>query len=351
MIHSYSLKSIAKHLCIATLLVLSTNFALAQDDRIITTKGGAAVKGKITKRTRDEVVIQVRGNDQSFPTNEILRVVNDGEPKPLTMAKDLITTGQLDQAIEEFKKIAPASLPAGEIKQDYEFYKGLLAANNALRGRGDATVAAKLLTEWVKANPTSNMYYSAAEKLGELALALGNNEQAAKSFNAVAGAPFPDLKVRGNYLTGKALLAQKQTANAKAKFESVVQAQVSDAVSLKFKKLASVAMVRCDAADGKLDQAMQTLDKMVDEGDSTDAELFAELYNATGSILQAAGNHDEALLAYLKTDLLYASQADAHAEALFALAQLWPKVGDVQRGTDAKSRLGKLYPTSPWLKK
>ena len=96
---------------------------------------------------------------------------------------------------------------------------------------------------------------------------------------------------------------------------------------------------------------MQALEKMVDEGDSTDAELFSELYNAMGGILQTAGKNEEAILAFLKTDLLYASEVDAHAEALYWLSQLWPKIGDSQRATEAKSKLSKLYPTSQWLTK
>ena len=90
---------------------------------------------------------------------------------------------------------------------------------------------------------------------------------------------------------------------------------------------------------------------MVDEGDSTDAELYSELFNALGGIFRAAGNNDEAILAFLKTDLLYASEPDAHAEALYNLSQLWTLIGENQRATETKSRLSKLYPTSPWLKK
>jgi tetratricopeptide (TPR) repeat protein len=167
----------------------------------------------------------------------------------------------------------------------------------------------------------------------------------------LAGSPFPDFKVKGNYLSGKALLEVKQIPEARSKFAAVGQAQVSDAASLKFKKLASLATIRCDAAEGKTEQAVQALEKMVDDGDSTDTELYSELFNALGGIFQAEGKNDEAILAYLKTDLLYASELDAHAEALYHLAQLWPLIGENQRATETKSRLAKLYPTSPWLKK
>ena len=152
-------------------------------------------------------------------------------------------------------------------------------------------------------------------------------------------------------MAGRALLALKQVNEAKAKFEIVTQAQVSDPASLKMKKLASVGLIGCEAAEGKTEAALSALEKMVDEGDSADAELFAELYNTMGGILQGMGRNEEAVLSYLKVDLLYASETTAHAEALYWLSQLWPKIGDNQRALETKSRLSKLYPTSQWLKK
>jgi len=338
--------------CFSLLSLLASSFASAQDnDRVFPAKGGPAIKGKIVERTKDKVVIEVKGTNQSFPTNEIGRIVFDGEPQQLSRAKDLLAQAQVDQAIDEFKKIDKESLKTDILKQEYDFYRGYIAATSALRGKGDTAAAKKILLAWATANSKSNNFYAASEKLGELEFATGNPEQAVKYFGVLAGSPFPDLNIKGNFMVGKALLALKQTAEARKKFDLVAQAQVSDVPSLKLKKLSSIAAVRADAADGKPEMAIQTLEKMVDEGDSTDAELFAEIYNATGNILLSMGNSDEAILAFLKTDLLYASQTEPHAEALHALSQLWLKVGDNQRATDCKSRLAKLYPTSAWSKK
>ncbi len=321
-------------------------------DKIYPLAGGASINGKIVERTKDKVVIESRGVNQSFDTNAIARLVFDGEPPQLTRTKGSILDGQLDQAIEEFKKIDVSTLKTDEIKQDYNFFTGYLAALNALRGKGDAVGASKLLLAWAseKENRSSHLFYSASEKLGELAMASGAPD-AARYFGVLATAPFVELKVKGNYLSGKAMLANKKPAEAKAKFAEVAQFQVADPVSLKFKKLASLGAIQCDAAEGKAAQAIEAIEKMVDEGDSTDAELYSELFNTLGGILQAAGKNEEAVLSYLKTDLLYASEPDAHAEALYHLTQLWPLLGENQRATETKSRLSKLYPTSLWLKK
>ncbi len=325
--------------------------SVAQDrDRVFPLKG-AAVTGKIKERTRDRVGIEVRGNIQNFPTNELQRILFDGEPQAFSRTKDFVAQGQIDQAVEEFKKIDANSLATDDMKLEYRFYRGYLAGLLALRGRGDPANALKLLSDWVKDDSQSHQFYPAAEMMGDLALVSGAYDQAARFYGGLVTAPFPEVSLKGNFLQGKALLAQKSTAEAKRKFETVIDAKLSDPISLKYQKLARVSLIRCDAADGKTDQAIADLEKMVDEGDSTDSELYAELFNSLGALFAAAGRTDEAELSYLKTELLYPMQSDAHAEALYHLSQLWNKMGNPQRAADAKQKLGKLYPTSPWTKK
>lgn len=325
--------------------------ALAQDrDRVFPIKG-AAVTGKIVERNRDRVVIEVRGERKNFPTNELQRILFEGEPQAFTRTKDFTAQSQLEQAIEEFKKIDVGSLESDDMKLEYRFYRGYLAGLMALRGRGDSAAALKQLADWVKEEPQSHHFYTAAETMGDLALASGTVDQAAKYYGGLATSPFPELKLKGSFLQGRALLAQNATADAKGKFATVIDAKLSDPLSLKFQKLARVALIRCDAAEGKADQAIADLEKMVDEGDSTDAELYSELFNTLGLLFEAAGRNDEAELSYLKTELLYPMQADAHAEALYHLSKLWTKMGNAPRAADAKQKLAKLYPTSPWTKK
>ncbi len=337
---------------VAALALLIMPFtAMAQDrDRVFPSKG-AAVTGKIVEKNRDRIVIEVRGNRQNFPTNDLQRILFEGEPQNFSRTKDFTAQGQIEQAVEELKKVDASSLESDDMKLEYRFYRGYLAGVMALRGRGDPANALKLLVDWVKDDAQSHHFYSAAEMMGDLALAGGTYDQAAKYYGGLANAPFPELKLKGSFLQGKALLAQNSTADAKNKFASVIEAKLSDPLSLKYQKLARVALIRCDAAEGKTDQAIADLEKLVDEGDSTDSELYAELFNTLGLMFQKAGRNDEAELSYLKTELLYPMQADSHAEALYQLAQIWTKTGNPQRAADAKQKLGKLYPTSPWTKK
>jgi len=335
----------------AAFCMLGSPSLRAQDrDRVFPVKG-AAVTGKIVEKNRDKVVVEVRGNNQNFPSNEILRVLYEGEPPTLSRTKDLVAQGQIEQAVEEFKKIDAASLPSEDMKQDYQFLRGYIAGTLAIKGKGDPKNALALLTNWVKDNAQSWQFYPAAELMGDLAVASGAADQAAKYYGGLAAAPFPELKTKGSFLQGKALMASKQNADAKVKFQQVLEGKLSDPVSLKYQKMARIGIIQCDALEGKSNEAIGELEKMVDEGDSTDGELFAELFNTLGSLFAAAGRDEEAVLSYLKTDQLYGAQSEAHAEALFRLSQLWTKTGATQKAADAKQKLEKLYPTSAWVRK
>lgn len=331
--------------------MLASQVLIAQDrDRVFPAKG-AAVTGKIVEKNRDKVVIEVRGNNQNFPSNEILRLLYEGEPPTLSRTKDLVAQGQIDQAVDEFKKIDAASLPSEDMKQDYQYLRGFIAGTMAIRGKGDPKNALALLSNWVKDNSQSYLFYPAAELMGDLAVASGTPDQAAKYYGGLASAPFPELKTKGSFLQGKALMASKQNSDAKSKFQAVIDAKLSDPVSLKFQKMARIGIIQCDATEGKASEAIAELEKMVDEGDSTDGELFAELFNTLGALLAGAGRDEEAILSYLKTDQLYGAQSEAHAESLFRLTSLWTKLGATQKAADAKQKLEKLYPTSSWARK
>ena len=85
--------------------------------------------------------------------------------------------------------------------------------------------------------------------------------------------------------------------------------------------------------------------------DETDAELLGRAYNALGAYHRSQQQTTDAVLAYLHVDLLFAANADAHAEALFYLSQLWRLEGKPDRGFDAANRLKTTYAASRWSKK
>ncbi len=323
-----------------------------QDADRLYPKSGAAVTGKIEEMTRDGVVIEVRGTNQKFATQDIARIVYEGEPQLLSRVKELVANGQIDTAVENFKKVDPKSISREESKKDFEFYKGYLQAYLALKGQGDPKVAANSLAKYEKENPQTIHYYDTVEQLGELAIALQRYDMAATYYKSLGTAPSPDAKFRSSYLVGKALLIQGKLAEAKTSFNEVISANATNPGAKKMQNMAKVSLIRCDAADkAKAAEAEKNLMQMVMENDATDVPLMAHIYNALGDLARREGKNEQATLAFLHTDLLFASEGDAHAEALFNLSQLWGQVGDPQRAADAKARLQSQYGGTPWAKK
>ncbi len=60
---------------------------------------------------------------RNYPTNDIVRIVFDGEPTQLSRAKDNVGQGQFEQAAKELSEVAVSSLTTEDMKEDYYFYK------------------------------------------------------------------------------------------------------------------------------------------------------------------------------------------------------------------------------------
>ena len=79
--------------------------------------------------------------------------------------------------------------------------------------------------------------------------------------------------------------------------------------------------------------------------------MLSKAYAVLGDAYRAAGKEQDALIAFLTVDLVYNTQPESHAEALFNLAQLWDKAQNPERARQAKQALEATYPDSSWTKK
>lgn len=339
-------RSIVGVVCLA---IVGSSLASAQD-KVVLLKGATAI-GKIEEITRDQVTINVKSKNQNYKTNEIARVVFDDEPNNLETARSFLNNRQFNLAEAELKKVDMSKLKDERVTRDVQFYKAFTAAKMALSGMGSARDAAKELSAAHKAEPQSYHAYKAAETLGELATALNLPDLAAGYYNELAGAPFPEMKALAAYKLGEVALTSGKLPQARKMFDQLLSAQATDAEMIRLKNLAEVGLVVCDAREGKSQEALTKLQELVKKNDSSDQALFARIYNAQGVCYEALGQTQQALLAYLRTDLLFSSSPDLHAEALYHLTQLWPKVGQPQRSTEARQQLTSKYPSSPWSNK
>ena len=187
--------------------------------------------------------------------------------------------------------------------------------------------------------------------LGDLAVALGKPDGAVRYYGILLTAANAETKANGVYRLAQLELGQGKYSEARTRFQQLVGLNSASASMARLKSLAEVGLAVCDARDGKPQQALDQLKQMVAKYDSTDQELFARIYNAQGACYLALKNTNLAVLAYLRTDLLFFTDADAHAEALYNLTQLWPKAGEPTRATETRARLVGQYAGSTWANK
>jgi tetratricopeptide (TPR) repeat protein len=321
-------------------------------DSVYSIKGGVPSKGTVTDAmTKDNVTLDMAGVPRVFPINEISRITYGDEPSELTNARNSVIAKNYGAAIEELKKIPQGALIRAQMQQDASYYMALCQLKLAMLEGGDRKKAEADMVNFVRTSPNSYHFYEAAEHLGDLAASSGNYEQAVKYYNPISAAPFPELQMRANNAAAKALVAQKNFPEALKRYEAVLSSDLTNAEASSQKMLATVGKAQCLGETGKPDEGVKMLEDIIAKNDPQDAKLFARTYNALGSCHLKAGRDKDALLAYLHTDVLFYSDADAHAEALYHLVKLWNGMNKADRATAARGTLKDRYAGSVWNSK
>ncbi len=313
---------------------------------------GAVASGKLIEITRDEITIEVRGNNQKLPVAEVRKVVFDDEPSGLDRAREMFAQDQYTQVLDELKKIDVSAIKNPLIVQDVEFYRFYSEGKLGLTGTGgDKAKAVAGLRALAGKNKNSHHMIHLSELLGDLAVALNKPDEAAKYYGVLLSSPSGDTKALAVYRLAQLELGQGKNAEARTRFQQLAGLTSSSAATARLKSLSEVGSAVCDARDGKPQQALDQLKKMVVKYDSTDQELFARISNAQGACYLALEKPTLALLAYLHTDWMFFTDAESHAEALYQLTQLWPKAGEPSRATETRARLVSQYGGSVWANK
>lgn len=341
--------SFKRQLLCGLFLVASSISVLRADDRVFV-KQGAPAKGSITKLSPTSVTIDVRGKEQVYAIKEVRKIVFDNEPVQLDRARELALDGKYQQALEELRGVQRNNLE-GLVQQDYDFYLWFSEGNQSLAGTGDMKAAIVGLMNLNKVNPDSHHHFEINELLGRLALALASFDNARKFFEVLEQSPEPTQKMTGIYYAGLVLFMQGKVDEAKNKIAALLAASASSPETGRIKNLAAVLNARCDNESGKSQQALDELNTMADREDNTDVLLFAKICNARGDCYQKLNQPQRAAYSYLQTDLLFYTDPESHAEALYHLKNLLLTVGEPAKAAQAKERLDKQYASSVWRNK
>jgi len=331
------------------LVVSLSQLARAQRDvdQIFLTKG-APSRGLILEMGRDEVKLDMSGITRTFEVNEIVRIVFRDEPVDLGAARTNVLQRNYNQALVDLRKAEAQKIDSAYIRQDIDYYKALCQCRLAMSEGGDKAAAAMAMLNFVKSAPQSYHFYEAAELLGDLAMSSGKWADAIRYYTPLTSVRWPDYQNRANNALGRALVGEKKFEEAQEKFKTVIASDLSTAETTKQKNLAQVGKAVCLAETGKAEEAAAALKDLIDKNDPQDSVLFARAYNALGRCYIKLNRPKDAVLALLHTDVLFYSDPDAHAEALYHLSKLWTDINKSDRALAARNTLRERYAGSVW---
>lgn len=339
----YFIRRIIYLLLLAGLWLVGEQAATAQLDRLYD-KAGDNISGTVVQTSKQGVQLKKGDNVQNFAAGDILKIMHEGDPAPLTRAREFALDGQYDQALSELKNVNFDAIRRPIIEADARFYVVLCESRLALSGKGKKDEAAKKSLNYVRAYQDTWHFFETAKLLGDLALAQNDSASALRYYKSLMAAPSADTKIESVYLQGLVHMKQADSAAALTEFEKVIGLKVQTTETARLQILSKAGKAVALAQSGKAADGLTLVRGLIAELNPADVEMSARIYNAQGASYEASGDTEGAILSYLHTHLMFSTQPDAHAEALKKLIELWPKVGKPERAAAARQELQQRYP-------
>ena len=321
----------------------------AQDTVFQLRDGGRSAKrvtGRVTAVTANGVTI----NGSEVPAAQVQKVTYGKEPLEVGRARDQMESGRFSDAIEELGKIK-ANVGAN-VKQEIDFIRAYSTAQLSLRGGSIVPgTAAKAVRRFITSNPNSYHLVPAKDQFARLAFAAGRPKVAADEFKKLQSTNWLEYKLKGYFHAGQMQIVLGDLELASKNFKAIAGIQSNDNLAQTYKLLAQCELAKIDGLRGNAAPAKAKIEGIIKKENSDNKKLFAHLYNALGATHEKAGRLKEASYAYLHTELLFASESEAHAEAVYHLALIWPQLEQTDRANRARSILLERYRNSYWATK
>jgi len=315
----------------------------------VTPRSGPAIRGDVTSISRSEVVLTGRTNKKEYriPANKIDRIRWDSEPAQVSQNRTEERNGQFDKAIEGYQ--AALKDAANEnLRTDLEFDIARASAAKALKDEDRYDDAIDRLEKFHTAHPTNFRYYEALRLLAQLYMSKGDVEKGNGALRAMDDAPWTDFKMETDILKAKVALAHDDLGSALKALEGVIAVTPATPAERSRRYEALVTKASCLQKQTKYQQATDVLSGILEEASDEDTKTLADACVRLGDCYQAGGRTKEAILAYLRVDILFPKEKKQHAEALYYLSRLFAQDGKPDKAADAAARLQERYPKSPW---
>jgi tetratricopeptide (TPR) repeat protein len=337
----------------ASLLVLSAGLTtrLPAEDQV-ERRGGPMVRGDVTQISRTEIVLKARSSQRDYhiPANEIERIHWQGERPQVSQIRIEERNGQFDKAIAGYEAALKDST-SPNLTTDLEFLIARATAARALADEQNYDEAIKRLEKFRTAHSDSFRYFEALKLLARLSMAKPDVEKANATMKLLLEAPWTDFKMDADILQAQVALANGRVDAALGPIENVLRVKPSSQGEWTRRYEALLLKATCLQKESKFPEAIEVLSGILDQAAEDDTKTLAETCVRLGDCYQAAGRTKEAILAYLRVDILFPKEKTQHAEALYYLSRLFAQDGKPDKAADVQARLQQAYPHSPWTAK
>lgn len=330
--------------------LLAVPALLQAADDTIKKVGEPPIKCTISSITKDEVKYEKSGKEETVQTYEIESIRLADEPAQLNLIRNQANNGAYENAIKALDKLNPDTLEKAEVKGEVQWLRAYCNARLALGGSGDVVEAGRQVKAFIDANSNSYHFYPANELAGDLLVELGKYEASTNFYKALSSAPADAWQIKSGIDTGRAKLAEKKYDDALKEFDKALSLAQKGAPEAQ-KLAATLGKAACLAQTGKPDEGVKLAEEVISKLPAEEVDLHAWAYVVMGNCYRQMPNHNkEALLAFLRVDVLYFSNPKWHAEALWNLAALWSDQKKIDRSNQASALLKERYPNSTWAK-
>jgi len=304
------------------------------------------LEGKIASVSADEIVLDVDGQKRTLAAASVLGTQYDDEPIVLAAARADLELGKYEDALAKLAEISAADVRSAraEVAAEIESLRALATGRLALAGSEKLATGGRAVLAFVQKSPTYWRHYEAVELLGELLAKTGKPTEAEKQFAALEKAASPTVRARGKIARGTLALADAaRLADAEKLFaDALAELDAADANAPETnaaRVLAQIGAARVLAGQKRFDDAEKTLETAIAATPRDAIATNAAIYVAQGEIRVAAGRPRDAIVSYVRVELLYPSARARRVEALKALVPLWTQTGRPDRAADARRTL------------
>ena len=333
-----------------TLASLSPSMTFAQGgDAVYRATGGAGstkVSGKVVDMSPVAIFVESGGNRTSIPASEVRNVVYSGQSRLISRAAEKMKAGNFAEVIEDVRKVPNQGNPF--VAHELAYLKAYAEGSLALQGSFGAREAGTSLNNFLAKYKKSYHFSPATELKGRLLYSLKFLDLAAADFKTLTESQWPEYVVKGQYNLAITALAQNNFDLAISQCDQIIASTDNDDITQKYKLLAKCLKAKTQCLSGNPGSAENDLKEIIKVENPDNQALFAAAYNALGVCYFKSNQLKEAREKFLMTHLLMYSESESHAEALFYLAQIWPKLDDTDEANKVRELLKSRYRNSYW---